>query len=142
MSESKEKIQAVVDHLRQEFAEFAPEIKQIVADFKEGEYIKAVLGAREIVEGMLLVAKEASEAVGGLSREELRIAVITAANDIVNVPWVPEYAEGVFIGKVYDWVAGKFDATDLDEQGMKTGAIVLARLQKAIALPEPEPTEG
>ena len=133
---SKEKIQSVVEHLRQEFAEFKPELQAIVESFKEGEYIKCILFAREIIEGMLLVAKEAAEAVGGLTREELRTAVITAANEIVNIPWVPEFAEGVAIGKVYDWVAGKFDATQVDEQGMKIGGLVLARLQKAIALPD------
>lgn len=133
---SQEKIQSVVERLRQEFAEFKPELQEVIAEIKSGEIIKAILGTREIIAGMLEVAEQAAEAVGGLTRQELRTAVITAANEIVNIPWVPEYAEGVFIGKIYDWVAGKFDSTQLDEKSMAVGKVVLERLKVAIALPD------
>lgn len=136
MELNKEKVSKMVEHLKAEFAEFKPAIQEVVAEFKDGEYIKCILTAREIVDGMLSVASEAQELVGGMNRKELRAAVVEAANDIVDIPLVPEFAEGIGIGKVYDFVAGKFDATEVDEKSMAAGAVVLERIKKAIALPE------
>ncbi|HSW49204.1 MAG TPA: hypothetical protein VLH09_03470, partial [Bryobacteraceae bacterium] len=80
----------------------AAEIVEDLKDLKaEGKKVKDVKSALQIIPAVIKKVEEISKNVKLASeqKKELAVAVI---NKLVDIPWVPESAEGVLIGLAID----------------------------------------
>lgn len=139
MSESKEKIQAVVDRLHEVFKEEKEDIKRAWTLLKGGFVVKAFMVVRDTMEAVCLAAQEVGEELGGLSDGELKTAVVRFADDMIPLPVVFEVADGPVLSFAYDFVKARLDKTTLDERGIEAAKKILGHVKDAIALPEPTP---
>lgn len=98
------------------------EIKQLTLElFEEFDDIKIRLGrigkfnidavkeAYAIIMEVIQIIEEYSENVQQLSSEDKKAVAVEMLNDIIDIPWIPEFVEGALIGWSIDLVIEVFN---------------------------------
>lgn len=130
-------VEQIKARLAEELGEALVELKAAWGKLKAFKVAQAAVLLYESVTGLVRAVEEIAQELGGATGAEKRKAVVEFLNETIDIPWVPEIAEGWLFGKLVDYAVGKLNSLHGKvwfSGGLQTGKSYFAFVKGALEL--------